>query len=257
MDEKAYPDGHVTVWAVPRSAITNLWAIPADVINTQGLHISDAISWSDTTLPTASASDDVDDRSIMDRGNATSRGAMNYEASLTLFYPGVFNDMSSDFRRTWEMFRQTRVPMVLVTRVLQNEQYVGSPMEAGQFYSAYDMMNSTYRNDTEGDDSVKYTVGFMTQGNMAVEAIAQGAGAPELELSASTLAVGVDEAKRAHALLGDIPLTSACKWESSDSTVASVSQMGVVEGHGAGEATIFVTHPSYPGTVEEVAVTVS
>ena len=257
MDEKAYPDGHVTVWAVPRSAITNLWAIPADVINTQGLHISDAISWSDTTLPTASASDDVDDRSIMDRGNATSRGAMNYEASLTLFYPGVFGDTSSDYRKAWDMFRQTRVPMVLVTRVLQNEQYVGSPMEEGQFYSAYDMMNSTYRNDTAGDDSVKYTVGFMTQGNMAIEAIAQGSGAPELEVSPATVTVGVGEAKRAHALVEDILLSSACKWESSDSTVASVTQMGVVEGRSAGTATIFVTHPSYPGTVEEIAVTVS
>lgn len=254
MDEKAYPDGHVTVWAIPRSAVTNLWAIPADVINTQGINISHAISWADTTLPTASASDDVDDRSIMDRGNATSRGAMNYEASLTLFYPGVFGDTSSEYRKVWDMFRQTRVPMVLVTRVLQNPQYEATDMEAGQFYSAYDMMNSTYRNNTDGDDSVKFTVGFMTQGNMAIEAIAS---ATTFAVSSATATVAVDAHERVHANFDTVPITSACKWESEDSSVASVSQMGVVTGKSAGSTTINVTHPSFVGEVQEVAVTVS
>ena len=254
MDEKAYPDGHVTVWAIPRSAVTNLWAIPADVINSQGINISHAISWADTTLPTASASDDIDDRSIMDRGNATSRGAMNYEASLTLFYPGVFGDTSSEYRQVWDMFRQTRVPMVLVTRVLQNPQYEATDMEAGQFYSAYDMMNSTYRNNTDGDDSVKYTVGFMTQGNMAIEAIAS---ATEFDTSPYDVMVAAGEHQRVQAVYESVPITSACKWESSDSSVASVSQMGVVTGIAEGEATISVTHPSFVGYVAEVSVTVS
>lgn len=254
MDEKAYPDGHVTVWAIPRSAVTNLWAIPADVINSQGINISHAISWADTTLPTASASDDIDDRSIMDRGNATSRGAMNYEASLTLFYPGVFGDTSSEYRQVWDMFRETRVPMVLVTRVLQNPQYEATDMEAGQFYSAYDMMNSTYRNNTDGDDSVKYTVGFMTQGNMAIEAIAS---ATEFQVTSDARTIQVGEHDRVHAVHDEsVIITSACKWESSDSSIAAVSQMGVITGIAEGEATISVTHPSFVGHVAEISVTV-
>ena len=122
-DDKVFSNGNINVWVVPRIAIDDLANIPADVVNNDGINISDAISWSDTTLPHATGSDDIDDRSIMDRGNATSRGANNYEASLTLFYPRDVHDPNSLYKKAWDLFSQTRHQYVLVVRTLQGVQH--------------------------------------------------------------------------------------------------------------------------------------
>lgn len=237
MDTKFYADGNVTVWVVPYGAVEDIDNIKPSEVNADGLDISDAIAWSDTTLPVVAASDTVDDRSIRDKGNATSRGAANYSASLALFYPGDMDDMSSVYRKTWDMFRETRVPLILVVRVGQSPTGEESPATEGELYNAYYMLNSTYRNSTEGDNSVKYTVGFMTQGSMRVNGIfTEGAGDLTITTAPVSVAVGKSTPLRAESFGHRIG--RALKWRSSDTAVASVSPSGVVTAVGAGTATV-------------------
>ena len=253
MDKKVYADGNVTVWVVPYSAIDDLDNISPDEINTNGLDISDALAWADTTLPVVAASDDVDDRSIRDKGNATSRGASNYSASLTLFYPGDLDDTNSIFRKAWDVFRTTRVPLVLVIRVGQGETGEASPAEEGQIYNAFYMLNSTYRNSTEGDNSVKYSVGFMTQGSMRVNGIFTD-GAGELEITNAPASVAAGESVPLRAESYGHRIGRALRWRSSDTSVASVSRSGVVTGVGTGSATITASYDGLEDATASVTV---
>lgn len=253
MDKKVYADGNVTVWVVPRDAIADLDAITPAEVNTSGLDISDALAWADTTLPVVAASDDVDDRSIRDKGNATSRGASNYTASLTLFFPGDMDDTNSIYRKAWDVFKTTRAPLVLVVRTLQGETGEASPAVAGQLYNAFYMLNSTYRNSTEGDNSVKYSVGFMTQGSLRVNGIfTDGAGTMTITNDPATLTVGESVPLRAEAYSHRIG--RALRWRSSDTSVVSVSRAGVITGKGAGTATITASYEGFTDATVSITV---
>ena len=254
MDKKATANGNVNVWVIPRDAVEDLHNIKASEINADGLNISDAISWGDTTLPTISGSDDIDDRSIMDKGNATGRGAANYEASLSLFFPGDMDDQNSLFRKTWDIFKQTRVPLILVVRILQGETGVASEAEEGQIYNAFYMLNSTYRNSTEGDNSVKYTVGFMSQGSLQVNGVFGGAANIEATVVESPATLAVDEHGPIRVDVGGVRLGRAFTWRSTNTSVATVSPSGVVTGVGTGSADIRGTYPGIVDVVESVTV---
>lgn len=254
-DKKVFSNQNITVWAVPRLAVTDIEAITANIVNTSGINISEAISWSDTTLPHATESDDIDDRSITDRGNATSRGANNYEASLSMFHPRDIHDTTSIYKRTRDLFKQTRVNYILVVRALQTGMNPYAPAKEGEWYSAFDLMNTTYRNNTEGDDSVKYTIGFMPQGSVRVNGLFAG-GTPGAAVAPATLALTVGNAAPVKGTAYGHRVTSVVEWKSSNPKVASVTSSGVVIANSVGTAQITFSDPS-TGTSTACAVTVA
>lgn len=254
MDKKVYPEGNINVWVVPRDAIADINAIKVSEIEADGLNISNALAWADTTLPVVAASEDVDDRSILDKANATSRGASNYTASLTLFYPGDFDDTTSIYRQAWDLFRTTRVPLVLVVRTLQGTTGEESPAVEGQLYNAFYMLNSTYRNSTEGDNSVKYSVGFLTQGSMKVNGLFVGAAAEPITIANTPASLAVGDSTPLRASAHGHRIGRAFRWRSSDNTVARVSPAGVVTAVGAGTATITASYAGLTNGTAEVTV---
>src|SRR6478609_6302050 len=107
-DLKVTSNGNVEVWAVPVNGIANINAPTAAEINA-GVVLSNAIAWEGTSFPANEESNDVDDRSLLDRGNSTSRGFAQFGATLSFFRP-VPGDTTSDYGLAWTFFKTPRVP---------------------------------------------------------------------------------------------------------------------------------------------------
>lgn len=253
MDEKVTSNGNVEVWAIPAASIADISALTAAEINA-GVMLGDALAWDGVSFPANTGSNDVDDRSIRDRGNATSRGFAQFESTLSFFRP-LPTDTTSEAAVAWNFFKTPRVPTVLVTRVLQAPEGVATDAAAGQWYSAYEFMSDTVNDQTEGENSVKYIVSFMPQGSLAVYSMVKIATAPIL--SKSTMALAVGDVEPVRATLDGKRATQVVTWLSSNPAVATVSPNGVVKAVSTGTANITATHPAASGPSTACAVTVA
>lgn len=251
-DEKVFAQGRVNVTWVPAGGIANINAPTAAELNA-GVALSEAIAWENYELA-ASESDDVDDRSLLDLGNATTRGAAQFGGTLSFFRSLDPNDTTSPYVQAFEAFKVPRVYGYLVLRVLQNTPGEHSPFVAGDDVSIFYFVADTFADDTEGDDSVKFTVTFQPQGQLAV--YTKVAGGTALTLTPATLALAVDAVGKITATVASDNVSAGTRWVSSDTTVAAVSQHGIVKAIGAGTATITGTYPA-GGPADTVAVTVT
>lgn len=251
MDTKVSPNDRITVSLVPVIGVADYEA-PTDAELNAALNVSAAIAWDGTTLPTATESDDVDDRSITDKGNATSRGSAQYEATLNFFYPRDKTDMTNIASQVYDFLRNPRVPVYAITRVLQADP--DAPYEEGEWISVFRFLTDAWEDDIEGDDSYKYAIGMLTQGEVVAYTQVRNSDPIEIENTGSdSIAVGDHVAIRAE--MGGHRATQVVKWVSSDTEVASVSPNGVVTGNGAGTAEITAEHAAAPtSTAIEITV---
>jgi hypothetical protein len=253
-DEKITSNGNVDVWAIPIVDLTIYEAPDVTEVNTDGTRLTPAISWDGTTWPGNTESNDVDDRSLEDRGNATTRGFAQFEGTLSLFRPKP-GDTSSEAAIAWALLKTPRVDMYVITRVLQRTTGVATPLAAGDWVNVYRFTTDTVNDDTEGEDSYKFIVTLLPQGELAVQTQAKNATA--VTLSPLTLALGVGASKVVRATLGGHRATQVVTWSSSDQAVATVSQNGVVTGVSAGTSNITATHDAATGATTVCVATVS
>jgi uncharacterized protein YjdB len=254
-DEKVTSNGNVQVWVIPEADVADINAPTATEINTNGINITDSVAWEGTTWPANTESNDVDDRSVLDKGNATSRGFAQFEATLNFFRPKNVLDSQDEYNIAFQFFKTPRVPVILVTRVLQATEGVATPVAAGQWISVYRFITASVIDDTEGEDSYKYAVNFMPQGDLAV--YTQVKNATAVTLAPLTLALDVGEHGVVRATLGGKRATQVVNWASSNTAVATVSPNGVVTGVSAGTANITATHPAATGSTTPCVVTVT
>lgn len=256
-DLKVTSNGNVEIWAVPVSGVANILAPTAAEINA-GIVLSNAVAWEGSDFPTNDESNDVDDRSILDKGNATSRGFAQFGATLAFFRP-VQGDTTSEYALAWTFFKTPRVPCLLVIRVLQGTEGVHVNAAAGQWITVYQFITDTVNDDTEGEDSYKYVVNFLPQGNLAVNTQVKNATPPtNLPTTlALTVAAGVNHSKTLRATLGGKRATQVVTWTSANPAIATVSANGVVTGVAAGSTTVTSNHPSASAASTTVAITVT
>lgn len=254
MDEKFTSNGNTTVWLIPATGIADYRSPTPAEINA-GLDVTPAIAWEGTTFPTASDSEDMDDRSLRDKGNATTRGAASYEAVLNLFYPKDLQDTTSDYGKAYQMLRVPRVPVYVVTRVGQSPEGEHKDAAAGEWISVYRFISDGWTDDFEGDDSNKYAIGMLTQGEVAVYTQVKNASPVTVTPATATVSVGGSAVLRA--TLGGKRATQVVEWVSSNSSVATVSPNGVVTGVKAGSATVTASHPAASAASTAAAITVS
>ena len=253
-DQKVTSNGNVEVWAIPVASVANINSPTAAEINA-GIYLADTIAWGSTTYPSNAASNDVDDRSLRDKGNAKSRGFGQFAATLTLYRP-LPGDTTSLAAIAWAFFKTPRVDTILVTRVLQGTEGVYTAAVAGQWISAYQFITDTVNDNTAGEDSYKYEVKFLPQGSFAVNTQVKNATA--VSLAPLTLAVTVTgPGKPVRATLGGSRATQAVVWASNAPNIATVSANGVVKGISAGTANITATHASATGVTTPCVVTVT
>lgn len=260
-DEKVFSDGYVDVIVIRQNQLTNPAEPLASEINANGVNVSNALAWDGTTWPNNTDSNDTDDRSVKDAGNATTRGYAQYEATLNFFYPRDLSDTTSDYGKAYQFFKdaQNRVPVYLITRVLQTTAGQIEDVDAGDLVSVFKMGTDAFVTDTEGEDAYKYAINFNTQGGVWPYTQAVGASKSAIAVtlgsggSAPTI-VGNKAAYRA--VLNGKRMTNQVRWESSNPVVASVSQNGVVTALTAGSTNITASHPS--GTTSTaVALTIA
>lgn len=253
-DEKVVSNGNVTVWWVPAAGIADYRSPTPAEINA-GIDLTDAIAWENFELG-ATESNDIDDRSLRDLGNAVTRGFAQFGATLSFFRSKNPNDPTSDYTIAFETFRNPRVSGYLITRVLQVAPSTKVPAAAGQWISVYKVIGDYLANDTEGEDSYKFTVGFLPQGQIKVNTQVKNTTA--VTVAPTTLSIAVGAYGLATATLGGKSITQGATWTSASPSVASVSPNGVIKGLSVGSAVISASHPAATGpTVVTVTVTVA
>lgn len=258
-DEKVFADGYVDAIIIRQNQLTDPSAPSATEINTYGINISNAIAWDGTTWPTNTDSNDTDDRSIKDAGNAKSRGYSQVEGAFNLFRPLDDTDTVTDYGKVFQFLKDAadRIPVYVITRILQTTKGEITPVAEGDIVSVFKMITDASADDTEGDDSVKYSTTLLPQG--ASWPYTQVVGASKNAIVATspggaTLTVGQSKAMRA--TLNGKRMTNQVTWASSNPAVLTVSNNGVITGVSAGTASVTATHPA--GTVSTgVSITVS
>lgn len=256
MDQKVTSNGNVQVWLVPVAGIADYREPTAAEINA-GLNVTSAIAWEGTTIPAATESDDVDDRSLLDKGNATTRGAAQFEGTLNFFYPDDLNENTTDYGKAFTYLRVPRVPTYAVVRVLQAPEGIATPAAAGEWVSVFRFLTDGWTDDISDDDSYKYAIGLLAQGEVAVYTQVKNATPVTVVNASGSGALDVGDYAVLRATLGGKRATQVVEWASSNPAVASVSPNGVVTALSVGTANITASHRAASGPSTAVAITVS
>lgn len=258
-DERVFSDGYVDIVMIRQNQLTDPTAPLITELNTNGINISNAIAWEGTTWPTNTDSNDTDDRSIKDVGNATTRGYAQYEATLNLFFPKDLTENVTDYGKAYQFFKDSssRVPVYIVTRILQTAANAIQSFVAGDIVSVFKLGTDAFVTDTEGEDSYKYAINFLPQGGVWPYTQAVAAVKSQITVTApGGLPTSVGQKKALRAVLNSKRVTNQVTWKSSNLNVATVSPNGVITAVAAGTANITADHPAGLTSAAQ-AVTVS
>lgn len=235
------------------------WLLDADLTDpdhpdatelNDGLNLTDAIAW-DGFEAGATESDTQDDRALSDVGSAVARGFANYAASLPFFYDSDPNDTNSPYNDAFDAFRTPLINGWLVVRVAVASSVA---FAAGQRISVYKFQSGVPVTDN-GDASTKFVIDMLPQGELYVQTIVDSA-SPLIALPA-TDSIAVGEYGAITVTLDGVDITHSCEFVSADTTIVSVSDLGIYGGVTVGgPITITVSHPSASAS-DTVAITVT
>lgn len=216
----------------------------ATTISGSGLDLTAAIAWQNFKLG-SQGSNDIQDRSLADLGNAISRGAAKYGATLAMFRDQNNDDNTSVYQQAFEAFRVINTLGWLVQRV---NKPAATPWAAGDEVSLYKLLANTVADTTAGENSTKFEVTFLSQGDLHVHTMLGGAGTiTGIAATASkTVASGPYQLQP---ILAGASIVSRAQYSTSDRSVATVSNGGTVVPIKAGSATITVSYGAASASV--------
>ena len=256
-DERFVGNKNVDIWWIDEGDYVDADSPTAAEINA-ALRVTPAVAWDGSTFPAASDSDSDADLGLWDDANATSRGAMQMDASLNYFYPKDLSDNTTDYGKVYQHFRKLGLRGILVTRISQlTASGTVTPAAAGQWISVYKGVTDGFQSDLEGDDSYKYAINYLPQGLVKVNTQVKNTGAITITRLSAAGSVAVGDKITLRATMGGHYATQVVDWRSSDPAVAAVSQNGVVTAVSTGSANITAVHPAAGAATVAHAVTVS
>ena len=241
-DVKVPASGNIRVWWALPNAFAN-WAAPTAVEINASLDVSDSISWNDFDFG-LQASNTIDDPAITAIGKVSDRGASQFGGGVSFYYPGAFGDASNDYANTYDAMDQPRTKGFLVIRV-DGDNIGSSTASNGDLVSVYRVMTDAYSEVITGEEAFRYTVSFLSQGDLAVRTVVGGT-TPVITTAAPAISAG--ESLALEATVGGRIYTNGLKWTSSNPTAASVSSAGVVTAHTTGTVTITATYEATGNT---------
>jgi hypothetical protein len=236
-DVKVPASGNIRVWFGLANSFANYAAPTAAEINAM-LDISDAVSWNDFSFG-LQASNTLDDPAITAIGKVSTRGASQFGGSMSFYYPGAFGDSSNKYSLVYDALDQPRTTGFVVVRVDGAES--STTAQNGDLVQVFKVMTDGYAESITGEDAFRYTVTFLSQGDLAVRAYVGAADVAIAEGPGATMAAG--DVLALHGYINeDRNYTNGLKWTTSNPAVASVSTAGVVTAHTNGFATITATY---------------
>lgn len=252
-ETKYYADGNaITVWFALPNTFAN-WKKPTAAEIATAINVTESVAWDNWSFG-AQASNQVSDPSLIDVGNAQSRGLSQFGGTISFFYPKSYAPNATD--PNYVTFAALRKPRTLGYVLIRVD---GAKITNGlgdadkgaidsDFISIYKVMSDGWTDVNTGENAFKYQISFKPQGDLWINtyvgsAVAVSTPAP-VGSSAYTVGgrtplsayvTGRQFVNRAGEFVG---YPGWFNWESSDNSIATVDSTGVVVGRASGTATI-------------------
>lgn len=272
-NSKILADGTaISVWWFLPNAFAN-WRKPTVAEFASGVNVTESVAWEGFSFG-AQASNQTSDPSMIDVGNGQSRGLSQFGGSISFFYPSTYVANAQD--ANYNTFAAVRTPGTVGYVVIRVDgrkttsgvSDVNKSIVANDFVSLYKVQTDAWSDQNTGENAFKYTVGFLPQGDLWVDAVVGTTVAVQTPVAIGTAnyvspngrtPLGTYVTGRQLAFVSGEwnGYPGAFTWTSSNPAVATVDANGVVRAVSAGSANITATHKASLAVSSPLAVTIT
>ena len=252
--------GNVRFRFYPENAFANFrWPTVAEM--NAGQELEQVTLWDNFEVG-AQASETSDAVPIAAKAAVVRRGAANYGGSASFWYPGYRADMTNAAALVYAALKEVHTPGFLALSV---DGEIGEPGQPaanmtfanGDYVSIYKIMTDEWDDMITGEDPFYYTRNFLKNGGLASYTVVSTA-APVLAVSINAATGEAGDKLFASATINGRDYTRGVRWSTSNPSVATVSQTGVVTLLDDGTVDIIATVPGASTNItDDVEVTVS
>ncbi|AXH50209.1 major tail protein [Microbacterium phage Musetta] len=259
-NERLNSMGNVRFRLYADGAFANLrWPLASE-LNT-GQELEQVTLWDSFSVGTQ-ASDTSDAVPIGAKANVVRRGGANYGGNASFWYPGFRDDLTNAAALVYLALKELHTPGFISLSVDGEIGDPGQPpadmtFEAGDLVTVMKIVTDEWTDSITGEEAFYYTRNFLKAGGFAPYTVVSET-APVIEVTLDTAPAAIGSLGFVSATVNGREYTRGVRWSSSDISVATVSNTGVVRAIGAGTATITGTVPNASVlTVDSVQVTVA